>query len=980
MPPHPFTPDQPLHFEQRRISQLSSVLVRNLSLHPNRDRALRSLELPSSRSKKRVSQESSVDDADLALELSRKSSRGKERSRRRSSSWARASGSDDGTSASEDDQSRRSRRRGASPGVLIDTKGKRRSSSIHRSSELETNDSPRPILKRNASAREGRLLSTNGLSPPSSLALPSDKQSLPFLSRSDSTRSIGSDGTVTGQSPASSERFRPGGRPRTQSSTSVSTVRSVRFDTQVSAIDPPRPGHALGSKFSTFSSPLFDRKDLKSIMQDRLLDCYVEIRPDGASAPGESAEPEAMEARPSGTRFYRTSISRAGLNHTWGSLQGPPICPERDLQFGGGSDKDIGKEKWEVPGINSSSLVVRIWARKGPLVPLSRIEKDDSNAFVSEGATSEETWKMVSSRLVDLRELERLDSDLSDPQNSFPPNTLIFGLSMGDCVTFAKSFKQQDQGLPDVPATTEAGREQRSEESQKGNRPRIAEQVVYYIVPNDAGWQGLPQSARGKEGGRLSPLQKRVVATESHGYASDPEAFPSRPDKVGKGTDRRRAFQTEKRLALELSMRETKMMKSYTLDQARSILKLQASINTVKTEIHMIEQRCNASMDNPDGRMKMSLMRNERKAVIKRLLEARRLEESDLEKVSKACEDKRNELKERRRKLEMARRALSRDESALEDLRFRNERTQRKTGILASKIHSRHVQLLRDLEAVYPIELVDASTLLFSIAGIPLPNGALTSNASDPETGDAREKSAKGSATVGDPNLPEGMTTRHTLDDDTVSSALGLVAQLVIFLSSYLGTSIHYPMATAGSRAVVQDGISLMSGPRAFPLYAKGVERYRYEYAVFLLNKNIEQLMNIHNVAVLDIRHTLPNLKNLIVTLSVAPPDRSSSTSKSGEATASNSRRDHVSEPTPLVEDAQETRETSAKELEDDFRLNAQVNSLPGAETASSSASVSTITKNGRVKSPLTSDLAIESISRALSFFGSGGRKAAHST
>lgn len=27
-----------------------------------------------------------------------------------------------------------------------------------------------------------------------------------------------------------------------------------------------------------------------------------------------------------------------------------------------------------------------------------------------------------------------------------------------------------------------------------------------------------------------------------------------------------------------------------------------------------------------------------------------------------------------------------------------------------------------------------------------------------------------------------------------------------------------------------------------FPLYAKGVERYRYEYAVFLLNKNIEMV------------------------------------------------------------------------------------------------------------------------------------------
>lgn len=33
-----------------------------------------------------------------------------------------------------------------------------------------------------------------------------------------------------------------------------------------------------------------------------------------------------------------------------------------------------------------------------------------------------------------------------------------------------------------------------------------------------------------------------------------------------------------------------------------------------------------------------------------------------------------------------------------------------------------------------------------------------------------------------------------------------------------------------------------------FPLYAKGVERYRYEYAVFLLNKNIETV-RVHSVA-----------------------------------------------------------------------------------------------------------------------------------
>lgn len=29
---------------------------------------------------------------------------------------------------------------------------------------------------------------------------------------------------------------------------------------------------------------------------------------------------------------------------------------------------------------------------------------------------------------------------------------------------------------------------------------------------------------------------------------------------------------------------------------------------------------------------------------------------------------------------------------------------------------------------------------------------------------------------------------------------------------------------------------------RSFPLYAKGVDHYRFEYAVFLLNKDIEQV------------------------------------------------------------------------------------------------------------------------------------------
>ena len=57
----------------------------------------------------------------------------------------------------------------------------------------------------------------------------------------------------------------------------------------------------------------------------------------------------------------------------------------------------------------------------------------------------------------------------------------------------------------------------------------------------------------------------------------------------------------------------------------------------------------------------------------------------------------------------------------------------------------------------------------------------------------------------------------------------------------------------------------------SFLLSGKNNELYRYEYAVFLLNKDIERLLNHYGVPMLDLRNTLPNLKNLLVTLSAIP-------------------------------------------------------------------------------------------------------------
>lgn len=61
-----------------------------------------------------------------------------------------------------------------------------------------------------------------------------------------------------------------------------------------------------------------------------------------------------------------------------------------------------------------------------------------------------------------------------------------------------------------------------------------------------------------------------------------------------------------------------------------------------------------------------------------------------------------------------------------------------------------------------------------------------------------------------------------------------------------------------------------MPGPRNFPLYPNDTLQYRFDYAVFLLNKDIERLMNDQGLRVLDLRQTLPNLKYLLYILATS--------------------------------------------------------------------------------------------------------------
>ena len=226
---------------------------------------------------------------------------------------------------------------------------------------------------------------------------------------------------------------------------------------------------------------------------------------------------------------------------------------------------------------------------------------------------------------------------------------------------------------------------------------------------------------------------------------------------------------------------------------------------------------------------------------------------------------RREALNRRRARLETARRVQATQRRAFEESQTHLTTLEKELDDVGDQTHSRRVTLLRHLELIYPIDLVDGSLLLFSIVDIPLPN----------RTPDEEERVSK------------SKNAASLVDDDSLSSALGLVGQLVSLLSVYLETPVHYPIATAGSRAVVEDGISVMSGPRAFPLYQRGVEQYRFEYACFLVNKDVEQMMNAHGITVLDIRHTLPNLKNLLVTLTASSSPSASKKKNQGGRGAS---------------------------------------------------------------------------------------------
>jgi hypothetical protein len=211
------------------------------------------------------------------------------------------------------------------------------------------------------------------------------------------------------------------------------------------------------------------------------------------------------------------------------------------------------------------------------------------------------------------------------------------------------------------------------------------------------------------------------------------------------------------------------------------------------------------------------------------------------EAVQKQAADLRSRIAARRRtmheasaKIQTYKKAINSTESNTAPKRDLSLR-QMEVDNLGQHIDIERGRIIDDLCQIFPIESTNQRSFEFTICGLPLHD-------------------------------PDKCTERN---EDEVGAAYGFTAQLVHLLSIYLNTPLRYPIQAFGSQSFIIDPISMIQGSRTFPLWSKGSLFYRFEYGVFLFHKDVEQLINSESLDVIDLSHTLANLKNLLLVISV---------------------------------------------------------------------------------------------------------------
>ncbi|KAF4999655.1 hypothetical protein FGRMN_2304 [Fusarium graminum] len=211
--------------------------------------------------------------------------------------------------------------------------------------------------------------------------------------------------------------------------------------------------------------------------------------------------------------------------------------------------------------------------------------------------------------------------------------------------------------------------------------------------------------------------------------------------------------------------------------------------------------------------------------------------------AQKRRDDLRESIKARREAIIKGRELQTQAETDMADNREKLAASEDLLEQTQQQIRGQRRRICADLTDIFPITPIpNAPPLSFQICNIPLPNSTY-----------------------------DASTAKH-ISEDVLSAGMGFVTLLAKHLQFYLSYPLPYPLDWFGSRSYARDSISMLSektaSRRDFPLYlprgGSTAGQWRFEYAWFLLNKNIEALCSSQGLRVVDIRHTLPNIKYLL--------------------------------------------------------------------------------------------------------------------
>lgn len=306
---------------------------------------------------------------------------------------------------------------------------------------------------------------------------------------------------------------------------------------------------------------------------------------------------------------------------------------------------------------------------------------------------------------------------------------------------------------------------------------------------------------------------------------------------------------------------------------------LSSAVNEAKKTKSLLQEKLNSLLELEAE----SLSRSNKLDEMREKLEARKLVMGNMSMQSKVVQEKAKKqedlLNSEIRSLLMAGTSLSVASKSLQEANnsLAGERGYVHLQNVQKLLRARQQFMVSQISLLYPVKFASGHTTeqeldsfsSSSKAGIPSGSKSL-----DP-----------GSLTISGLHLtvlPFKKISFFTDKKEVQSSAtaLGYVAHAVSLIAFYLEIPLRYPLRLGGSRTYICDyapsveptssdfaSISLpysSSKPMEFPLFLEGQDTTRSAYAVFLLNKDLEQLLNFIGAESLGPRHVLANLKELL--------------------------------------------------------------------------------------------------------------------